>query len=421
MMLVTRQFTHPLPILMLLCTGYALSFFQRVYPSVLAPELMESFALDGVSFSLISSATMLGYAITQVPSGILADVFGGKKTLAAYQILAGMFCILFTFCGSLVPAVVCRFLIGLTLASNVPSYKILAAAVPANRYAFCSAVLTACGAIGSLMAASPLVAAVHLAGWRATLLAVGVFTVFLGLVIMLFVPDYASRVSAAAPAKTESIVRRNVRALFEGVKTAVRMRTFWLVFLWFMFMIGNYYVLITTWLGSYLMQGCGLSKEAAGLSISVISLLPLPFMLVIPWCSDRVFRSRKAMLIIGSAVQSLILLACCLCRESPYSFAVLTAAGTCLSVFTGGMVPIAFTMIKESVPSSAMASAIAVINASGPVFAAVMQGIVGGAITRGTAGGAQPLAAYANAFLFLLAGSVISLGCALFMRDTLSR
>ena len=111
-MLVTRQFTHPLPILMLLCTGYALSFFQRVYPSVLAPELMESFALDGVSFSLISSATMLGYAITQVPSGILADVFGGKKTLAAYQILAGMFCILFTFCGSLVPAVVCRFLIG---------------------------------------------------------------------------------------------------------------------------------------------------------------------------------------------------------------------------------------------------------------------------------------------------------------------
>ena len=420
-MIAVKKLSNPLLILVPLCVGYALSLFQRVYPSVLAPDLMEAFSLDAASFSLISSATMLGYAITQIPSGMLADIFGGRKTLAAYQVLAGTFCIVFTLCDSLMPAVTCRFLIGLTLASNVPSYKILAAAVPAGKYALYSAVITASGTFGSLLAASPIVAAAQLIGWRAALAFVGVFTVFLGAAIWLLIPEYhVHEKSGIDNGSRASIVRQNAADLISGLKAVFRMRTFWLVFAWFMFMIGNHYVLATTWLGSYLMQANGFSKDLAGVCLSVIALLPLPFMLIIPWFSDRIFHSRKLLLIVGAAVQAAVLMVFCLNRTAPLSFVALTALVTTLFTSTGGMTPIAFTMIKESVPSSAMASAIAFINASGPVYAAVMQGVVGAAITRGMVSGQPPLAAYADAFLFLLAGSVIALICSFFMKDTLS-
>ena len=415
-MSAVRKFRSPLAMLALLAAGYALSFFQRVSPSVLAPDLMASFSLDAASFSLISSATMLGYAITQIPSGLFADLIGGRRTLAAYQILAGMFCILFTFCDSFAPAVACRFLLGLTLASNIPSYKLIAASVPANKYALYCSILTGCGIIGTLMAASPLVAATHLVGWRAALFAVGVFTVILGGAIFLLIPDYD-----CGPSGCGTTLRENLEGLKQGMAQVVRMRNFWLIFVWFMFMIGNLFVLLTTWWGSYLMQANGLSKDAAGLSISIMSLLPLPFMLIFPWLSDNVVRSRKLFLMVSAAAQSLILLFICLHRSSPLSFWELTILGTLFTIFTNCMGPISFTMVKESVPSSALASASGFINSSAPVLAALVQGLFGTAVASFLDSGHAPMESFASAFLLLLAGSCIALICTFFMKDTIGR
>lgn len=401
-------------ILVLLSTGYALSFFQRVYPSVLAPELMEAFSLDAASFSLISSATMLGYAITQIPSGILADVLGGRRTLALYQILAGIFCILFTFCGSLIPAVACRFLLGLTLASNVPSYKLLAASVPANRYAMYCSVLTGCGIIGTMMASSPLVALTGLVGWRAALLMVGIFTLILGTALWLLLDD--KDITSAAGTVS---VRKNIQTLRGSLLQVIRMKNFWLIFIWFMFIIGNLFVVVTTWWGSYLMQGNGLSKESAGFSILLMSLIPLPFMLVFPWLSDNVFHSRRIFLLVSALSQLLLLGWLCIHRESTFSFLEITVIGVLFTMVTNCMGPISFTMMKESVPSSALASACGFLNCSAPITAAIFQGLFGSILASGLSAGTAPMAAYADAFILLAAGSAIAFLATLFMKDTL--
>lgn len=411
------MFAVTLPVqgmLALLSAGYALSFFQRVYPSVLAPELMEAFSLDAASFSLISSATMLGYAITQIPSGLLADVLGGRRTLALYQICAGIFCVLFTFCDSWMPAVGYRFMLGLTLASNVPSYKVLAAAVPANRYAMYCSVLTGSGIIGTMMASSPLVAFTGMVGWRAALLMVGVFTVILGGALWLLLDDRDVVSSSGAIS-----VRENVRALKSSLRQVVRMKNFWLIFIWFMFIIGNLFVVVTTWWGSYLMHGNGFSKEAAGVSILLMSLIPLPFMLLFPWLSDNVFHSRRIFLLVSALAQALLIGWLCLHRERPFSFLEITVIGVLFTLSTSCMGPISFTMMKESVPTSALASACGFLNCSAPVVAAVFQGIFGGILAYGLDNGATPMAAYADAFILLAVGGVIAFTATLFMKDTL--
>lgn len=402
--------------LALLSTGYALSFFQRVYPSVLAPNLMESFQIDASSFSLISSATMLGYAITQIPSGLLADVLGGRRTLALYQACAGIFCILFTLCGSLATAVSCRFMLGLTLASNVPSYKLLAASVPPERYAMYCSVLTGCGIIGTMMASSPLIAFTGLVGWRAALLVVGLFTLMLGASLWLLLDDK----DLNSESGTTSI-RENVRALRRSLLQVVGMKNFWLIFLWFMLIIGNMFVVVTTWWGSYLMHGNGLDKESAGLSILLMSLIPLPFMLVFPWLSDRVLHSRKLLLSISALMQSVLLGWICLHRGEGFSFTEITVIGVLFTLSTNCMGPISFTMMKESVPAPVLASACGFLNCSAPVAAAVIQWLFGLVLASGLNSGLSPMSAYAESFLLLLAGSVIAFVSTLFMKDTLQR
>lgn len=137
----------PLAVLAILCAGYAVSFFHRACPAVPSVVLMQDFSLDAASFSLISSSTMPGCALTRIPSGMLADIIGGRRTMALYQVFAGLsfmmakrriICALyqvlagllnmaFTLCSGLASAVACRFLPGLTLTANIPARKILAA------------------------------------------------------------------------------------------------------------------------------------------------------------------------------------------------------------------------------------------------------------------------------------------------------
>ena len=409
------KIVNPVWILVLLCTAYSLSFFQRVYPSVLSLDLMEAFAVDTAGFGLISSATMLGYAVTQIPSGLLTDIMGGRRALVLYQILAGLCCMAFTFCENLMPAVVCRFLLGLTLACNVPAYKLLASCVPAERYAQYCSILTGCGAVGTLLASSPLVAVTGLVGWRAALFMVGVFTVLLGGMIYMLLRDGESA------GRNVVSMRDNVRELKSGIAVVIRMKNFWFIVLWFMFMIGNLFTLLTAWWGSYLMQANGLSKDMAGLSMSIMSLVPLPFLVVFPWLSDRMLHSRRVFLLLAALLETLVLGYLCLHTGEPLSFAELTAAGVIISVVSNCMGPLSFTMVKESVPSSALASACGFLNSTGPAVSALMQALLGVLVSWRLSEGATAMQAYGNAFWLLCAGSFVSFVAACFMKDTLTR
>ena len=125
-----------------------------------------------------------------------------------------------------------------------------------------------CPHAAGLWIRSPPAALTGLAGWRGALFMAGAFTVFLGLALLVLL----RRPSATEMVRIPS-VKENVRTPKKGARTVLRMKDFWLIFLWFMFVIGNMFALVTMWWGGYLMQANGLSQEHAGLSISVMSLV----------------------------------------------------------------------------------------------------------------------------------------------------
>ncbi|MDO5536914.1 MAG: MFS transporter [Desulfovibrionaceae bacterium] len=407
------RLTSPYAILALLCAAYAMSYFHRVCPAVLSVDLMNDFSLDGAAFSLISSATMLGYSLSQIPSGILSDIIGGRRTLGIFQALAGLACIGFTLCEDISGGLACRFLLGLVLAANIPAYKVLAVRVPPKDYARFTAILTCSGVLGTLLASSPLVAATSLAGWRGALMIAGCFTFVLGVSVYTLLREPES-----AGQEQGGTLKENIAGLKHGCGVVLRMRQYWLILAWFVVTVGCMFALVTMWWGGWLMQGVGLSREEAGLSMSIMALTPLPLALVVPWLSDSVFHSRRVFLL-GAALLQTVCFGFIWLNDEPVSFAVLTALGSAMPLSISALGVMVFPMIRETVPLSVLATATGVINATAPAAAAVIQVVFGAILSSETGAGASMFAAYSQAFGFMFAISLIPVLASIIMKDTL--
>jgi sugar phosphate permease len=72
---------------------YGLGFtnlFLRSNFGVLAPELARELALDPAVLSMVASAYFFAYAVMQVPTGMLLDRFGPRRTISALLLFAAL-------------------------------------------------------------------------------------------------------------------------------------------------------------------------------------------------------------------------------------------------------------------------------------------------------------------------------------------
>jgi len=113
----------PWKILIMLCATATASYICRVNVSTVGPLLMHEFNLSQISMGQVFSAFLLGYALFQIPAGILADRWGARRVLTLAAWLWVVMTILQTFAGlgifhttltiSVVAFMVCRFLLGI--------------------------------------------------------------------------------------------------------------------------------------------------------------------------------------------------------------------------------------------------------------------------------------------------------------------
>ncbi|MCS6925391.1 MAG: MFS transporter [Candidatus Binatia bacterium] len=66
----------------LLFCSTVINYIDRVNISVAAPVIMQETGLDKGQFGLVFSAFLIGYALLQIPGGMIADRWGGRKVLA---------------------------------------------------------------------------------------------------------------------------------------------------------------------------------------------------------------------------------------------------------------------------------------------------------------------------------------------------
>ena len=87
-------------------------YMDRVNISVAAPAIMQEFAFTKMDISLFQSAFFLGYALMQIPGGMMAEYFGHRRVVSFGVLWWSLLTALTAACSSVASFAVVRFLFG---------------------------------------------------------------------------------------------------------------------------------------------------------------------------------------------------------------------------------------------------------------------------------------------------------------------
>ncbi|MEW6347903.1 MAG: MFS transporter [Thermodesulfobacteriota bacterium] len=422
--LARKVLTYRWLIFGIMAVAYVFVYFHRLCPAVVANDLQKAFATSGAFMGLLASAYFYPYAIMQLPAGLLSDSLGPRVSVTVFLLLAGVGSILFGFCGNVESAIAARTLVGLGVAMVfIPCMKLQSQWFRVREFATMTAILNTMGGVGGLTAFAPLAWLTTWVGWQGSFKLMGAGTLFIAVLVAVFVrnrpqdmgwPTVAEidRVGTAPPPPPQTI------PLWEGAKRVITTWHFWPMAGWFFFHLGVFFGFGGQWAGPYLGHVYGMPQTEYGSIISMIAVGMIVGSLFLSTLSDRVFHSRKLVIILCT-VLALVLFSVLyaypvgLPKEALYVWFFL------FGIASSAVVVIAFTSTKELFPVEIAGTSVGTVNlfpfAGGAVFQPVMGRILD--LYPRTAE-AYPLDAYTSMLALLLAASVVSLVFSLFLKET---
>jgi len=406
----------------ILAVGYLLVYFHRVSSAVVAPELVREFGISGTVLGILASAYFYPYAAMQLPVGLLADSFGPRRTVTTFLLLASFGTFLFGLAPRISVAILARVLVGLGVSALfVPTMKILAEWFRTREFATMTGILMAVGGIGWLTAATPLALLVEVLGWRLAFVVIATGTLVIALLVGLLVRDRPEDKGWPRIADPQATVLERPIGLWEGVRRVISEGAFWPLALWFFFSYGTVIGFGGLWGGPFLMEVYGLSRAQAGNILSLIALGMIGGSPLLGWLSDRIFKSRKMVMVGGTALYLLSWVPLVL-WTGVLPVPVLYLLSLLIGVFGSALVIVAFTANKELFPREMAGTSTGLVNifpfAGGAVFPPVMGRLLD---QVGRVGGVYPVEAYRLAFFLCLCAIGIALAATCFMRETLRR
>ncbi len=368
---------------------------------------------------MLGSAYFYAYALMQLPTGLMADSWGPRKTVSAFFILAGLGSVVMGAAPNLAVAVMGRILIGIGVSTVfVCNFKLLSEWFSVRQFVIMGSAFMAMGGLGALFSSAPLAWISNAFGWRMTLIAVGLITLLMAGLVYAFVRNRPSDMGLPSIRPDRDQTQKEI-GLMSGMRMVVFSGRFWPIAVWAFCVVGISFAVGGLWGGPYLMHVYGLSKSAAGAVLSTFALAMICGSPLLGWLSNRF--GRKPVLI-GC---SLILMAV----TGLMSWFVDTLPRPALFILffcffiTGGAIgPIVAAVSKELFPISISGTSVGVVNLFPFAGATFFQILIGSVLTAHSLGqGHYATLGYQRMFLICLAGAILSLAAALLMRETLIR
>jgi len=357
---------YGLLILATVCITYFTENFLRSGPSALSPILIEEFGLThGVAGLLFSSYFFL-YALLQIPSGILSDTLGPRRTIIGFTGFTVIGTVLFYLARSLGLLIAAQLLMGLgSSVFYINAVRMISDWFPQERRASAIGVLSASSGVGNFAAymGFPL-AMTYLGGWRtlylycAVLMAVNFVANFL---IVRNSPDGVNHVQENG----NTSILHSLRTVLKDRRLYPFLASYILLSLFWMFMM---------WLPQWLTDTRGISYIEVGLVSSAGTITGIPGCILIGVISDRL-RKRKQPLVAFYAVSTIVLIALIMMPAGtpPTVYAVLAGIlGFTLSAWV-----LLFSMVPETLPPEVSGIGMGIVNGMGTLAFSVMNPIYG--------------------------------------------
>ena len=175
-------------VLGIMLTAWLFSFLDRMVMGIALPYIGADFNLTNEQLGLIMSAFFVGYALFQIPGGLLADKFGPRKVMAGaitwWSVFTSMTGLVFSLPIMLV--VRCVFGIG-EAAFPSASWKTIATYFPSSQRATATAIQSCVNALGPALATMAAASIISMFGWRHVFVVLGLPGLLIALALYLYV------------------------------------------------------------------------------------------------------------------------------------------------------------------------------------------------------------------------------------------
>lgn len=196
---------------------YTVAITGRTSFGVVGINAVERFDIDASRLAVFASVQMGVYALAQIPTGLVIDRFGARKTLLAGALLMASGQVLLGFTSSYPVAILARVLIGMGDATAFLSVmRLLPYWFPMRSTPVFSQLTGAIGQLGQLISAVPFLYLLNASGWTTAFLTLGVAGSLIALAAAVVIRDAPAGVEDAAEEEVPTSIAqvwRNLRAV----------------------------------------------------------------------------------------------------------------------------------------------------------------------------------------------------------------
>ncbi|MSQ55393.1 MAG: MFS transporter [Betaproteobacteria bacterium] len=383
-----------------LSLGVILSQFLRSSAGVIAPELTRDLALTPQMLGFANACFFIALGVVQVPVGILFDRVGVRSTYLWLTGIAVLGALLHANAESGMGLAVARFLMGVGCGASFMSVVMLCSRwFPPERLASAISVVFALSQVGILLAATPLAAATVAWGWRPVFVVTAAATVAIGAVYAAWVRDDPPGARPRAPQAPED-------APLAGLWRVFRIPDIGYVLAIHTFAYASVATIIGLWAGPYLADVHGLSPVERGNVLLAMGAAQVVGQLAVGPL-DRVFDTRKWIVVVLAAASVATLAALALIEHPPLAVAVSLLVLLALV----SQYPVMIVAHAQSLfPSAIAGRGVTTVNLAQVIGSASLPyftGMVIGALS--VEGAAYPAHAYRMAFAAIAAPLAIGL------------
>jgi MFS family permease len=242
--------------------AYLLSYVYRNVNAVITDDLVRATGVEAVGLGVLTSAYLAGFAVMQLPLGMLLDRFGPRRTQSVLLTVGALGAILFSFGNGLAGLAAGRFVIGVGVAGCLmASFKHNLTWWPKERLPFVNNMILVFGTVGAFAATTPFAALLHFVDWRGVFRLLALLTLAAAAYIALAVPAPPTR--PAAGGLVEQL--RGVRSIFTS-------RLFWRLAPLAFSIQATHVAYLSLWAGPWLRDVGGFDRAGVAQRLQLIPL-----------------------------------------------------------------------------------------------------------------------------------------------------
>ncbi len=265
----SSQFRWYLAALMFLISF--ISYMDRVNLSVATPAIMQEFGFSKIDMGLLQTAFFLGYALMQIPGGIMAEMFGYRKTITFAASFWSVFTALTAICSNFTMFAAMRALFGIGEGPLAPSFgRFIYRWFNPGERGRGSALFLSGMFIGPVFGPAVTVALMLAFGWRSVFIIFGAVGLVLALAWYWFATESPRDNKYVSPAEADHIEAGQQPTAAKEMapwRDFMYSSQFWAVGI--QFFIADYIMYVfLAWLPMYLMEARNFTLTSMGIAAS---------------------------------------------------------------------------------------------------------------------------------------------------------